>query len=254
MINKTNWDNAAEWYNELVSDEGSDYQKNVIFPNAIRLLSIEKEEKLIDIACGQGVFSRILAKSGAEVFGLDASFEMIKFAKERSKGIKNLKFFNGDARNLKQFNDNYFDVAVCVLALQNIDPIENVISSTSRILKDGGKFLLVINHPCFRVPKRSEWGIDEKKKIQYRRIDKYLSSFNMPIKMHPGYDPSEITWTFHRPLSKYVELLGENKLAVIKLEEWISHRKSKPGKRKREEDMARNEIPLFLAVLAKKIK
>ncbi|MFA4967600.1 MAG: SAM-dependent methyltransferase, partial [Candidatus Margulisiibacteriota bacterium] len=74
-----------------------------------------------------------------------------------------------------------------------------------------------------------------------------------PIRMHPGNDPSQITYTFHRPLSSYFEVLRSSGLAVMDLEEWVSHRVSKPGLRQRAENQARAEIPLFLAVLAGKM-
>lgn len=112
--------------------------------------------------------------------------------------------------------------------------------------------LWVMNHPCFRIPRQSGWGFDDKRKLQYRRVDRYMTPLKIPIQMHPGALPGVHTWTFHRSLTDYFGALGRSGFLINKLEEWISHRKSKPGARARAENSARMEIPLFLAVGAVK--
>lgn len=79
-----------------------------------------------------------------------------------------------------------------------------------------------------------------------------MSPLKIPIQMHPGAAPSVYTWTFHRPLSEYFRELNSSGFAVNKLEEWVSGRESKPGERSKAENLARNEIPLFLALSALK--
>jgi len=71
--------------------------------------------------------------------------------------------------------------------------------------------------------------------------------------MHPGAAPGLLTWTFHRPLQEYFKSLGGHGLAVTALEEWVSHRASKPGSASRMENRARGEIPMFLSLLAGKM-
>jgi ubiquinone/menaquinone biosynthesis C-methylase UbiE len=247
----TSWDEVSDWYDQLVGDEGSDYHKNLINPSALKMLAPKKGEKILDLACGQGVFCRELAKQGADVIGIDSSKKLIDFARSRSP--ENIKYIVSSVINMKSFQNESFDAATCIMAIQNIDPLDKAVEEIARILKKEGRLLIVMSHPCFRIPKQSNWGFDNRKHIQYRRIDRYMSDIKAPIKMHPGYDPSQITYTFHRPLSKYFQVLRSSGLAVLGLEEWISHRTSKPGSRQKSENQARAEIPLFLAILAKKM-
>jgi hypothetical protein len=58
------------------------------------------------------------------------------------------------------------------------------------------------------------------------------------------------TTTYHRPLQTYVRALAQAGFAIDALEEWASARQSQPGPRAQEEDRARREIPMFLAVRA----
>ena len=242
----TSWNKVSGWYDKLVGEFGSDYHQNVIIPNSIKLFNPKKDENILDIACGQGVFSRKLASFGAKVTGIDASEKLIAIAKEHSKKSHNLSYRVLDAEHLDGFDPKSFDAASCIMAIQNIDHFGKVINGAGRILKDKGRILIVMNHPCFRMPRMSGWGFDEKRKIQYRRIDAYLSEKRVPIDMHPGHDKSIKTWTFHRPLSSYFRELGKNNFAVTALEEWITHRRTNETA----DNKSREEIPLFMALLA----
>ena len=168
----TSWNEVSGWYDRLVGESGSDYHQQVIIPGACRMLDPKKGEKILDVGCGQGVFARKLAERGAEVTGIDASKNLIKLAQKRSPHIK---YLVADASSLKMFGAESFDTVACIMAIMNIDPLETVIAEMTRVLKKNGRLLLVLNHPCFRIPRQSGWGFDEQRKLQYRRVDNYLS-------------------------------------------------------------------------------
>lgn len=245
----TSWDKVAKWYDKHVSGE-SDYHRDIVIPGAIRLLALKSEEKVLDVGCGQGVLSREMAKQGAKVTGIDASGKLIEIAKKNSTNGPGIRYFVADAARMDDIQDAEFDAVCSVLAVQNIDDLQGVVKESARVLRKGGRLVWVLNHPCFRIPRQSGWGFDEKRKLQYRRVDRYMSPLKIPIQMHPGASPDVHTWTFHRPLSEYFEKLNSSGFAVTKLEEWTSNRKSRPGKNAKAENMARNEIPLFMAITA----
>jgi hypothetical protein len=89
---------------------------------------------------------------------------------------------------------------------------------------------------------------------QYRRVDGYLSSGSKEIVMNPGAAASGkepvVTMTYHRPIQAYINALGHAGFAVDAMEEWPSVRQSQPGPRAAEENRARREIPMFLALRA----
>lgn len=258
---KTSWGEVAEWYSDLLEKEEGTYQKELILPNLVRLMDIKKGEFVLDLACGQGFFTREIYKLGAKVMGVDVSKELVGLAEKIGKA-ENLKidYRVSSADDLSFIKNNSIDKIVIVLAIQNIENVAGVLKECQRILKLNGKLFLVLNHPAFRIPKQSSWDWDEKNKSQYRRIDQYLSESKVEIQMHPsassGRVPglkSEKTISFHRPLQYYFKLLGKNGLAVDRLEEWNSHKKSQPGPRAKAEDKIRKEIPLFMFLEAIKI-
>lgn len=239
----TSWDNVAHWYDSLLA--GSDtYQARVILPNILRAMAIKKGERVLDLGCGQGFFSRAFFKEGAWVSGVDLGNDLITLAKKQSP--KEIKYFVHSAEELSIFADHSFDKVALVLSLQNIAAPHEVFKECSRVLVPGGSMYVVLNHPAFRVPKASSWGYDEVTKTQYRRIDRYMSEAKIAIEMSPSKKDGPTTTSFHRPLQFYFKLLANNGFVVARLEEWLSHKESEVGPRKVAEDRARIEIPLFL--------
>ena len=254
----TSWDNVASWYQNLLKYGRGTYQHDVILPNILRLLAPKAGQKILDIGCGPGFFARAFAQAGADVAGVDISEELIAFAKQE---VPQAKFFVCSADNITPVTDGTNDAATIILSLQNIENITGVFAQCRRVLKSGGRLLIVLNHPAFRVPKQSSWEFDEKNNAQYRRLDSYLSEARAKIDMHPGLsavagakaddDHGIHTWSFHRPLQVYFKLLHKHGFAVMRLEEWIGNRAGPRGQRFAASERARKEFPLFLFLEAK---
>jgi hypothetical protein len=143
----------------------------------------------------------------------------------------------------------------------NMDPVEPLFAEMTRLLngvdqvaaRHGGRAVIVILHPAFRIPRQSRWKWDEGRKLLIRETDRYLGPLKVPIDMRPFNRPGEsLTATYHRPIQAYVNGLASNGLWVNAIEEWSSHRKSQPGPRAKAEDRARDEFPLFMAIRAVK--
>jgi ubiquinone/menaquinone biosynthesis C-methylase UbiE len=243
---KTSWESSSTWYNKIVGKEGHYYHENVIFPKLLNLLKLSKKDRLLDLACGQGVLARILPQD-IEYLGVDLSASLIQQAKKKSGH----SFLVGDVT--KPINAATFTHVCVVLALQNIEHPLPVLKNAFKHLEVGGQLVIVLNHPCFRIARQSSWGIDEPKKLQYRRIDRYLSPLKIPIQTHPGEKQSAETWTFHHPLTSYMKWLSEAGFVTDLIEEWISDKKSE-GAAARMENRSREEFPLFMAISSKKLK
>ncbi len=241
---KTGWGNVADWYHDVVEEKGS-YQKDLILPNLLRLMDVKKGEAILDLACGEGFFSRRLARLGARVIGVDISRELIEIAQQDTEGA-DVQYEVAPADKIPFIENETVDKAVIVLALQNIENAHGALAECSRVLKEGGKLYIVLNHPAFRIPKQSSWGYDEKTNTQYRRVDRYLSELREKIQMHPGERPDEMTVSFHRPFQYYFKAFKKAGLAVVNMEEWSSGKKSQPGPRAEAENRSRAEFPLFM--------
>ncbi len=247
--NGTSWGGVAHWYDKLLQSDDT-YQARVILPNILRAMAVKKNERVLDLGCGQGFFSRAFFEEGAVVTGVDLSKELIAIAKKDSP--KEVQFLASSADDLSRFPDGSFDKVAVILAVQNMEAPHKVFKECMRVLKKEGLLYIVINHPAFRVPKDSDWGYDEEKKVQYRRVDKYLSESKVVIEMNPCKKLGATTVSFHRPLQYFFKTLANSGFVVARLEEWISHKESENGPRKTAEDQARKEIPIFMMIEAVK--
>lgn len=243
----TSWEDSSKWYDSCVGSKGHYYHEAIVLKGASKLLKLKSDSSLLDVGCGQGVFQRHLPK-GIHYVGIDNSKTLLKMGK-----AEKAHFYHQDACEPYELEKQDFDAAAFILSLQNMQNPEMAIEQASKHLKKRGKILLILNHPCFRIPRQSSWGVDPKKKMQYRRLDSYMSSLEVPIQTHPSKGKSsEITYSFHHPLSAIVSWLSKSNFGIRKMEEWCSD-KTSTGAKAKMENRARSEFPLFLAILAEKI-
>jgi len=246
---KTSWEPVSKWYKDTVGKEGHYYHQSVIFPRLLKIFG--KVDSLLDIACGQGVLAGHLSKE-ITYEGVDISPSLIKAAKQQHKQEKR-QFHVGDATKPLPVSKKDFSHATIILAIQNIaDPLKAFKNAYAH-LKAGGLFFIVLNHPCFRIPRQSSWGIDENKKLQYRRVDRYQTSMEIPIQAHPGQgDKSPETVSFHHPLMNFTQWLFEAGFVIEVIEEWCSDKVS-TGSAAKMENRSRDEIPMFMTIRARKL-
>ncbi|MDP1743251.1 MAG: methyltransferase domain-containing protein [Candidatus Amesbacteria bacterium] len=238
------WDPVADWYDGWVGDKGSIHHIKLAIPAVMELLAVKPGEKILDIGCGQGVLAQYIVSAQGLYTGIDVSEQLIKIAKNRK--ISQSNFLVGDARKL---NLSGFDAGVMMLSIQDIDPLEDVIKAVTKAIKVGGRLVIFMNHPAFRIPRQSGWGWDEGRKLQYRRIDRYLTPLAVPMKAYSG-GQGGVTTSFHRPLQNYVNILGNNGFVIDRMLEIPTYKTSQPGPNARAENLSFREIPQFLALRA----
>lgn len=250
---RTSWDPLARWYDGWVGEGGSRHHRELAIPAVLDLLAPKAGEHILDIGAGQGVLAPFIAKAQAHYVGVDASDRLIQLARKHHG--RQGTFIQGDARKLASIaalQRGAFDGVVFLLSIQDMDPLDDILESAAWALRPGGRAVLLMTHPCFRIPRQSGWGWDEGRKLQYRRVDRYLTPLPVPMKAYPGQQ-SGVTLSFHRPLQDYINSLADQGLLVDQMREIASRMHRPSGPRSKAEDVAHQEIPLFLALRARKV-
>ncbi len=251
---KTGWGKVASWYNNTISAEKST-QKDLILPELLKFLPLSavKDKRIIDIGCGTGFFLKEYLQGEAEKsLGIDVDNEIIELASENLRHeIEQSKvtLLKGDATDLKTVGEKSFDIALSIESIPNINDLKAFAKEVSRVLEIDGKFIAVVNHPAFRVPQSSDWYFDKEKQKQGRVVYKYKNQHAIKIDMNPGNKNSKTkvyTTTFHRPFEEYLNTFTKAGLTFSFMKEICSNKVSQIGLRKNAEDLARNEIPMFL--------
>lgn len=149
------WEQIAAFWDEKQGEAGNASHREIIAPAALRLLNPQPGEKILDAACGNGVFSRRLATLGAEVVGFDFSAAMVANARKYATThprTSRMQFHEMDATSEAQLltlGVGSFDAVACLMALMDMPEIAPLCRAVRQLLKPGGRFVFSLLHPCF---------------------------------------------------------------------------------------------------------
>jgi 2-polyprenyl-3-methyl-5-hydroxy-6-metoxy-1,4-benzoquinol methylase len=146
------WNQNAAFWDDYMG-EGNAFQKVLIGPATERLLNLHPGELVLDIACGNGAFSRRMAQLGAQVVACDFAEVFIERAKQRTiEHADRIDYKVVDATDEAQLlalGERRFDAAVCTMAMMDMATIQPLVSALSRLLNGNGRFIFSVTHPCF---------------------------------------------------------------------------------------------------------
>lgn len=103
-------------------------------------------KSILEIGCGTGKNTAVLAAIGDRVLSLDFSAGMIEKAKAAIDST-NVTFEIADITKRWPAHDESFDLVVCDLVLEHIENLSFIFSEAARVLIDGGKFFISELHP-----------------------------------------------------------------------------------------------------------
>lgn len=147
------WNANAAYWDARMGDTGNDFVNELIWPAVTRLLALQPGERVLDIACGNGLYARRLAALGAEVVAFDFAQAMIdhaaQYSTEHASRITYHALDATDETALLTLGEGQFDAALCNMALMDMAEIEPLMRALARLLKPTGRFVFATSHPCF---------------------------------------------------------------------------------------------------------
>lgn len=167
------WDQIAEEW--VTHADSNDYRNVFLIPNTFALLGEVAGKKILDLGCGEGGYSRRLARKRADVTGVDGSARLIDIAKRRAEK-ENLSIIHEvrNANSLYGFGEEGFDIVLAAMSLMDVEDYKGAVAEIYRVLRKGGEFLMSITHPCF-MGRGSRWWRDADGVIDHYAIDNYMS-------------------------------------------------------------------------------
>jgi ubiquinone/menaquinone biosynthesis C-methylase UbiE len=217
------WESLADWYDKKQGDGGDLWHRTLIDPALLRVMGNVGGKVVLDLGCGNGYLSRVLARMGAKVTAVDDSPRMVKNAQARDPGNSlKIRYLVSDAARLTAVDGSSFDLVFANMSLMDIEDGEGAIKEVSRVLKIGGRFVASISHPCFDNGSNSGWiaakSTQESPKV-FRRIRSYRNPFSENIPWKVAEKERKYTRAFHRPLNWYARVLRSNGMSIVALEE-----------------------------------
>jgi len=151
-VTREAWNANAAFWDERMR-EGNDFVEVLIWPAVERFLAPRSGERILDIACGNGLTSRRLASTGADVVAFDFAEQMINRARDRKAdpggSIQYLVLDATDENDLLRLGAGRFDAALCNMALFDMAEIGPLARALSGLLHPAGRFVFSILHPCY---------------------------------------------------------------------------------------------------------
>ena len=117
-------------------------------------LKVTPKMRVLDLGCGDGTTAVPLAKTGADVTGIDISRPLVEAGNRRAReaGLSRLKFQEGDACNLVGIADRSFDLVLSMFGAMFAPKPFDVAKEMVRVTKPGGRVVMgnwIPNDPTF---------------------------------------------------------------------------------------------------------
>ena len=204
------WEDHADWWIDGFTEGADPEYVEQILPMAREELA--GFDRVLDVGCGDGQISRLLASGGATVVGVDPTWNQIRIAHERGGGAA---FVRAGAAELP-VADASFDAAVACLVFEHIDDVDGAIAEVARVVRPGGRFSFFLNHPLIQTP--GSYWIDDHTvdpPEQYWRVGPYLAEQSFVEQVEQGVFIRFV----HRPLSRYLNALADHGLLLEQMVE-----------------------------------
>jgi SAM-dependent methyltransferase len=174
------WEENAENWTKL-SRLGYDRCRDLVnTPAFLEMLPVVKELRGVDIGCGEGNNTRLVAKRGARMSAIDISETFIRHAQSAEQAEPlGIDYQVASALELP-FSDGSFDFAMATMSLMDMPDHETAFKQIWRVLKSGAFFQFSITHPFFQM-RHTKWIKDESNKRIAIECGDYFSEFNGEI-------------------------------------------------------------------------
>ncbi len=143
------WDANASFWVQIIREHRDKYRNELTDPAMLKAIGEPAGLTVLDAGCGEGYLSRILARNGATVTGIDSSARLIEAA--RVQNLTDARAVSFDVASVDQvpYADNTFDLVVCNHLINDLSDPSKPISEFARVLRSGGRLVILMLHPCF---------------------------------------------------------------------------------------------------------
>ena len=193
-----NWDrNSTVWADQVRGgyDIAREHWNNPAFLEFVGDLT---DKNVLDAGCGEGHNTRMFARRGARMTGVDLSGEMIALAvAEEERQPLGIRYERASYTDMTIFKDGSFDAVISTMALMDGPDFPAAMREVARVLRHGGMLAFSILHPCF-ITKGMGWIVDASGRAIKFTVANYFND-----------EPWIERWKFgHAPNTSEVEEFG----------------------------------------------
>ncbi|MBY7144890.1 methyltransferase domain-containing protein [Virgibacillus sp. NKC19-3] len=137
------WNRRAELYDFTGHHDIRSVEQEELWLKRMKSITGDKKLDVLDVGCGTGFLSMLLAKQGHQVIGVDVASSMLEKARQKAKERgHSIDFHMEDAESLS-FKDASFDLVINRFLISNISNPNSALSEWKRVLKADGKLAII---------------------------------------------------------------------------------------------------------------
>ncbi|MEW5825913.1 MAG: class I SAM-dependent methyltransferase [Candidatus Bipolaricaulota bacterium] len=209
------WNENAETWTRLARAGYDVYRDRLNTPAFLAMLPDVGGLHGIDVGCGEGHNTRLVAQRGARLVAIDISEVFIRHAREaEEREPLGIDYRVASALDLP-FGDAAFDFATAFMSLMDMPNVEKAVAETYRVLRSGGFLQFSILHPLLDMPHHRNLR-DERGKTYAYEVGGYFDKLDGKVEEWTfSAAPDEVRRTvpkfrvarFNRPLCEWLNLL-----------------------------------------------
>ncbi len=202
------------------------YLLNPILSDMLRLV---KQHQVLDLGCGSGRWTKILAQKYDQITGIDNSLNMLKIAQEK-RSAPNIVYKKVNVEELLPFADESFNFIFSNMVMHYLADIETIAKELYRILKPNCLLLFSTQHPRFDIARyNSLKDIPNRFKFQtrflkgkviltrfYEPLSLFITHFTKAGFILEAQKEAVITAEFAKIYPKYGKYIGYPRFVVFK--------------------------------------
>jgi ubiquinone/menaquinone biosynthesis C-methylase UbiE len=196
------WDAIADDW--VAHADTNDYRNDFLLPRTLAMLGDVRGRTILDLGCGEGGYSRELARRGARVVAVDGSQTLVAVAGERASlaGL-DITCARANANALVTIEDASIDLVLASMSLMDVEDYAGAVREIRRVLEPAGELVMSLTHPCFST-RAARWTRDAAGRPAAFVMDRYFVREVWEDFITPRFRRSVLRR--HRPLEDY---LGE---------------------------------------------
>ena len=197
----------------IIRSQKMNYNNCIEEPLMLKLIGNTEGKDILDIGCGSGDLSSILAKTANSVLGIDISQKMLNTAREKNIS-NNIRYQELSMENIDSLSEK-FDIAVSSLAFHYVENFEKLILDISKLLRKRGSLIFSQEHPMVTANRQlKDWICDPETKSRYWPV----SNYNEEGERFEKWFIDNVK-KYHRTLSTIINTIIKNNFKILEIAE-----------------------------------
>lgn len=206
---RASWNRNAAFWDDFLATGMDIFRDAVHAPALLAACGPVGGQRVLDLGCGEGGFSRLLARAGALVVGVDIAEEQIAHARQHEeRDPLAIAYCTADAAHLaEQWPSGSFPLVTACMALHDMADPASALRAAWLLLPLGGRCVFSIPHLLNSVPVR-QWERDADGRKRALKLDRYFDGGPASARWRHGQRTWETPY-WHRPLGAWSTLIAE---------------------------------------------